>query len=180
MTEPIRGFKGEHRFLSNFEPCDVRVSGTVYPSAEHAYVAMKTDNPDVRAEIAALPTAARAKAFGRHRSFPLRANWNEIRLGAMYVVVQSKFHQCPELAEKLKGTGDAELVEENSWGDTFWGVSDGEGDNWLGVVLMSVREELFRSEGFETSVMRTLHRYVEGRAAVQGVESFLSVCSGDD
>lgn len=41
-------------------------------------------------------------------------------------------------------TGDAELVEGNTWNDTWWGVNatTGKGKNMLGRLLMQVREEL--------------------------------------
>lgn len=41
----------------------------------------------------------------------------------------------------LLKTGDEELVEGNTWGDTFWGVCKGKGRNELGKILMKVREE---------------------------------------
>jgi ribA/ribD-fused uncharacterized protein len=163
MTEPIRGFRGEHAWLSNFHPCSVRVSGVVYPSAEHAYVAMKTDVPEIRAEVALLPKAARAKAFGRNKNFRLREGWDELKLGAMYVAVQSKFHQCPDLAERLLETGDARLEEANDWNDRFWGTVNGDGDNWLGVILQTVRDELRSGASLERGALTAIHAFVATR-----------------
>lgn len=39
-------------------------------------------------------------------------------------------------------TDDAELVEGNTWGDRYWGVVDGVGENRLGKLLMERRAEL--------------------------------------
>ena len=39
-------------------------------------------------------------------------------------------------------TGNAVLVEKNDWGDTFWGVCSGKGENYLGRLLMQVRKEI--------------------------------------
>ena len=39
-------------------------------------------------------------------------------------------------------TGDRVLVEGNDWGDTYWGMCNGEGKNYLGKMLMSIREEI--------------------------------------
>ena len=41
-------------------------------------------------------------------------------------------------------TGNAELLEGNTWGDTHFGVCSktGVGENVLGKILMRVREEL--------------------------------------
>ena len=34
------------------------------------------------------------------------------------------------------------LVEENTWGDSFWGTVNGRGENQLGQILMDVRAKL--------------------------------------
>lgn len=41
-------------------------------------------------------------------------------------------------------SGD-ELIEGNAWNDTFWGVCNGVGENWLGQLLMERRAELQRT-----------------------------------
>ena len=43
----IKGFFGEYRFLSNFEPAKVELEGTTYSSVEKAYQAAKW-NPEDR------------------------------------------------------------------------------------------------------------------------------------
>lgn len=60
----------------------------------------------------------------------------------MYEVCRAKFLQNPDLADKLVATGDAELIEGNTWGDTVWGVCNGSGENRLGEILMRVRSEI--------------------------------------
>jgi len=55
--------------------------------------------------------------------------------------VREKFKQ-EDLKQMLLDTGDQELVEGNTWNDTFWGVCRGEGQNNLGKILMKVRMEL--------------------------------------
>lgn len=59
----------------------------------------------------------------------------------MYDVVKAKF-SIKYLKEMLLATGDEELVEENAWGDQYWGVCNGDGQNKLGKILMRAREEL--------------------------------------
>lgn len=56
--------------------------------------------------------------------------------------LQRQKYTVPYLREKLLATGDAELVEGNTWGDRFWGVCNGVGQNWLGRLLMQVRDEI--------------------------------------
>ena len=47
---------------------------------------------------------------------------------------------------KAKHPGDQELVEGNEWGDVFWGVCKGVGDNHLGKLLMEFRERVKKDE----------------------------------
>jgi hypothetical protein len=53
-----------------------------------------------------------------------------------------KYSQSPELTQKLLDTGDAVIEEGNTWGDTFWGVSGGEGRNELGKIIEDIRDKL--------------------------------------
>jgi predicted NAD-dependent protein-ADP-ribosyltransferase YbiA (DUF1768 family) len=53
-----------------------------------------------------------------------------------------KFKQNLDLAKLLKETGNSYIEERNCWGNRFWGTVDGLGKNWLGKLLMEVRETL--------------------------------------
>jgi ribA/ribD-fused uncharacterized protein len=131
----IDSFTGEYAFLSNFYPAHVRYGG-IYPTSEHAFQAMKTLSLKERLEIAKLPTPAQAKRAGK--KLTLREDWEDIKLCVMEKILLVKFSDR-ELAEKLIATGGQMLVEGNNWGDRFWGVCNGEGDNNLGKLLMRVR-----------------------------------------
>lgn len=143
----LRGFFGEMRFLSNFEPCSVDIGdGLSYPSSEHAYMAQKTKSLSVRHIIAALPSAAKARRYGV--SMPLREDWDSIRIEAMRKALRAKFSAAnPSLALRLVSTYPLALEETNNWGDRFWGVCLGEGRSELGKLLMERRGELIE-EGF--------------------------------
>jgi len=140
----ITSFYGEHRFLSNFFMIPVTLDGVEYPSTEHAFQAAKTLDSKEREKVRKAPTCGKAKRMGR--TVTLRADWDQIRLGIMKDLVRQKFSAktYPDMAEKLLATGEAVLVEGNTWRDTFWGVCDGKGENHLGKILMEVREELRR------------------------------------
>lgn len=144
--QKIDSFRGEYRFLSNFFMCYswLPCEGVFYPTAEHAYQAAKTDNKTERRRIAYLPTAGAAKREGR--KLTLRRDWEQIKLRVMYTIVRVKFNANPGLAQMLINTGDAELIEGNAWGDTFWGTCKGVGRNELGKILMRVREELEKTQ----------------------------------
>ena len=60
----------------------------------------------------------------------------------MESLVREKFSQNLDLKNLLLTTNDTELVEANTWGDTFWGRCNGVGKNHLGLILMKIREEL--------------------------------------
>ena len=59
---------------------------------------------------------------------------------------QSKFRGDIDLRSLLVATGDRELIEGNTWGDTFWGVdkNTGQGENHLGRILMELRDHYNR------------------------------------
>jgi ribA/ribD-fused uncharacterized protein len=145
----IDEFQGEYRFLSNFWPATITFEGIEYPSVEHAYQAAKTLDPSERRQIAALATPSEAKTAGRALASRglQRADWEQVKFDVMERCVREKFIRHADLRAKLLATGDAELVEGNDWGDRVWGVSPppsqgGQGENRLGKILMSVRDEL--------------------------------------
>lgn len=139
MSTPIIRFCGANHFLSNFHLGRVELDGDVYRSVEHAYQAAKTLDPSVRQRIRDERSPLRAKQIGAR--VLLRPGWDAMRLDVMLDLLLRKFSD-PELADLLLATGDAELVESNDWGDRFWGVVDGDGQNALGQLLMTVRAEL--------------------------------------
>lgn len=140
MLSRIDKFVGEFRFLSNFYSSPIEYEGIVYPTVEHAYQAAKTENKDQREQIARAKTPGRAKCLGR--GVHIRHNWDSIKLDVMRELVLKKFKVHPNLRKKLLNTGDAGLVEGNTWNDQFWGVYKGKGKNWLGRILVETREKI--------------------------------------
>ena len=136
MKEQIYGFTGENRFLSNYYP--LTSEGL---TAEHLFQAAKAADQEQAKWILTAPSPAEAKQRGK--VVKLREDWDTYRVEAMKKVLDYKF-QDAILREKLLATGDAELIEANTWHDTYWGVNTwtGQGHNMLGILLMKVREEL--------------------------------------
>lgn len=134
----IDSFTGSYRFLSNFYPAKVRHGGINFPTVEHAYQAAKTIFAHERVQISNLDTPAAAKAAGR--KLKIRKDWDKIKLNIMRDLVEKKFSKHADLRAKLLKTGSAQLVEGNTWGDTYWGMCDGKGENNLGKILMQIRE----------------------------------------
>lgn len=150
QASPIDRFIGDHAFLSNFWPSPVAYpaggpDGAVYPTVEHAFQAAKTDDPAARRRVQAAPTPNAAKRIGRQ--VPMRPGWEEERIEVMRGLLRAKFAAEP-LRSMLLSTGDARLVEGNTWHDQTWGQcrcrvhAATPGRNLLGALLMEVRAEL--------------------------------------
>lgn len=137
--QEISGFFGEYRWLSNFWPASVHLRELTFSSVEAAYQAAKTRDVAIQKKFCGL-SPVEAKRFGRN--IPLREDWEEVKEKAMLYFLEQKFAPGSQLARKLLYTGDAVLVEENSWGDRYWGVCRGSGENRLGKLLMQVRDSL--------------------------------------
>jgi ribA/ribD-fused uncharacterized protein len=149
MDEPITSFRGDFDFLSNFYECYVPMTfgkdniPFEFRNAEAAFQAHKTRNfADL--VIFSNMTGREAKKFGR--KVKLRDDWNDVRLQIMGEVVLTKFVVNKDLRDKLIATGQRELIEGNTWRDTFWGVCNGKGENHLGKILMEVRAMLIRAQ----------------------------------
>jgi ribA/ribD-fused uncharacterized protein len=134
----VDSFQGEYRWLSNFWPAQVSYAGVEYPSVECAYQAAKFADPEVRGMFRGLRSGD-AKRLGR--KYTPTDDWEYRKFGVMLDLVRQKFSNAA-LRDLLLATGDAELIEGNHWGDTYWGVSNGLGQNNLGKILMQVRTEI--------------------------------------
>lgn len=135
----IDKFNGKYDFLSNYYVAPVTYNGLTFQSNEAAFQAQKTLNEGQRRKFTRMaPNKAKAKG----RNVILRSDWEQVKNKIMYEVCYAKFTQNPELKEKLLLTGDEELIEGNTWHDTYWGVCNRRGKNKLGKILMRVREEL--------------------------------------
>ncbi len=143
ILAPIRGFKGEYEWLSNFFPSVVWWEGVPFPTVEHGFQAAKTDDVDTHLMIAELPTPGLAKREGRR--ILLREDWEDVKDDIMYDLCKYKFRKEGNLAENLLNTGDVYIEETNNWNDTYWGVCKGIGQNKLGKILMRIRRELSKN-----------------------------------
>lgn len=135
----IDRFVGEYAFLSNFFEIPAYYSGILYQNSEAAFQAQKTLDPKEREKFSTM-NPSEAKRAGR--DVVLRDDWEHVKDGIMFDIVLSKFVSNPVLKKLLLDTGDEELIEGNTWNDTYWGVYNGKGQNHLGKILMKVRSLL--------------------------------------
>lgn len=138
---PITEFHNANRWLSNFHTSPLTFEGVRYQTVEHAYQCQKTLDPKERKLILKETFPGKAKLAGR--KVTMRDDWDSVKLQVMLEIVRVKFTD-PELKAKLIATGDAKLVEGNNFGDCFWGICKGSGENHLGQILMQVRSELVK------------------------------------
>lgn len=143
----IESFRGEYFWLSNFYPCAVVVRSFVFKCAEAAYQCAKSTNQSEDVWRFVEMNGAEAKKAGR--KLEVREDWDYIKIDIMREVVESKFRNNADIRKKLLDTGDAKLIEGNDWGDTFWGVCNGRGQNWLGYILMNLRDKLRQENGLD-------------------------------
>ncbi len=141
----INQFQGEHRFLSNFFPHVFRFNDFDWMTAEHAFQAMKTRNPEEQTRIRNAATPGQAKRMGKQ--VDLRTDWEWVKVGVMAAIQWAKFSDA-RMARRLIETMPHKLEEGNKWGDQFWGVSldTGRGANTLGTILMTIRFGLISEE----------------------------------
>lgn len=104
-----------------------------------------------RSEFAKLPPNE-AKKLGR--KVKLRSDWEEVKDQIMYEICYQKFNfeNNMDITMKLMKTKNIELIEGNTWNDTYWGVCRGNGKNKLGKILMKIRKEK-QNEYFQNNII---------------------------
>ena len=139
--------------FTNFYPCNVFIDGKIWPTTEHYFQAQKFVGTPYVEKIRRLPTPRDAFQLSR---VPLvsrwrRSDWDSVKDDIMLKALRVKFSDNKLLRDRLRGTGDKELVEHTS-NDSYWGDGgNGLGQNKLGKLLMQVRRELKEKYGPYTS-----------------------------
>ena len=137
----FKSFVGNLAYLSNMYPCMITITrqGIEYstPCAESLYQAAKASDTNDFARIVVLEGYA-AKQAGKR--VHMRTTFNGFT--TMLHTVYAKFSQNPALAARLIIEPKTNLVEHNTWNDTYWGVCNGIGKNNLGRILSNVQDYL--------------------------------------
>lgn len=146
--EAITSFRGEYGFLSNFHSCYVEFDGLTYGSSEAAFQAAKTTVISERLDFTRY-SAKESKREGR--KLTLRDDWKDVQIYIMHEICKAKFKNNPDLRRRLSDTYPKQLIEGNNWNDTFWGCVNGEGSNFLGRILMIIRDEIILEDSSDVS-----------------------------
>ena len=140
MTEPIKGFRDQFSFLSNFHLCTITWKGYTFTNSEAIYACEKCGGtPELLKQFSTL-SPNDSKKLGR--KLPMLPNWDAQKYTVMLAILREKFAQNQSLRDKLIATGNVYIEETNYWKDHDWGVCNGIGQNNLGKLLMQVRLEL--------------------------------------
>lgn len=145
---------GEYGWLHNFSPHKCQLYGITFPTSEAAYQWQKIDSAqretqeykDLLNEYLKITHPKLSKTFIKNHINLWDKHWDDIKDQVMLEVLKAKINTNPELKQKLKDTGDQEIVEVSTF-DHVWGkIIDkngnftGEGQNRLGKCWMSLRE----------------------------------------
>lgn len=146
---PIDRFDGPYEFLSNFYRArPIMFKGQLFDTAEHAYQAAKFMShymtPEQRHAIKLVKscrTPGRAKKAAHMMDGYFDPTFPARKLAVMREILEDKF-KANDLRRSLCNTAGRDLIEGNDWGDVYWGVCKGLGQNELGKLLMSLRDKL--------------------------------------
>ncbi|CAG8547915.1 9425_t:CDS:2 [Gigaspora margarita] len=148
-----------------------------WPTSEHLFQAakFKESNPEIVEQIRKCRSPRDALNLARNNQHLVDPNWQDINVNVMKWVVKNKFTQHRKLAERLLSTGDKILVEHTNI-DKFWGDGgDGKGLNWLGRILMEVREELKTQFQFPTPPPPSSHSMYNVGLGQNGSDGNISI-----
>jgi hypothetical protein len=148
MLEPVlfasKGGDPAYMDFSNFGATPFELGGKTWPTVEHYFQAMKTEDEGDRELIRKAGWPGEAKRLGRR--VVLRDQWDAIKYDIMFGAVRAKFDQHPKLMEALLATGNRPLHEDRP--DPWWGGGPNypKGKDWMGMILTDLRD-LFRGGG---------------------------------
>jgi N-glycosidase YbiA len=132
----------EYGEFSNFADFPFTLDGKRWPTSEHYFQAQKFEDESHREKIRKSNSPMIAARLGRSRKVKIRRNWESVKIDVMRRAVSAKFEAHEVLRGLLLSTGDEKIVED-AQRDDFWGCgADGSGQNWLGRILMEVREKI--------------------------------------
>lgn len=147
--------EGPYGWMGNWYPAKFRYAGRWYLNSEQWMMSQKVlvfGREDLAEKIMATADPKTCKDIAKQK-FPEynEAVWRAVKYRVVKRGVLAKFRQHEELAKALFETGDAILCEASPY-DKNWGVgvsapackdvSQWNGENYLGRILMEVRAEL--------------------------------------
>ena len=143
--------------FSNFYPASFVYKGVTFSNTEQAFMWEKAvffNDRESANKIIKEENPAKAKKLGREVKNFDDSKWSEVCYEIMYKINYEKYFQNTRLKNILLSTGDKILVEANGAPDNRWSCglyadndkilneSNWTGTNYLGQILMQIRQEL--------------------------------------
>lgn len=130
--------------LSNFYPSSFELDGKRWPSVEHFMQGKKFEGTPNEELIRQAKDYHEAHLLG-WTCGRARADWDQVKLSFLSKALHAKFFQNQDCKEILLASEGKTLVQADT--DLFWGANALEdvtqGQNWMGIKLMEVRNSLF-------------------------------------
>jgi len=136
-------YEQEFYIFSNFSAFRLVWKGVDFDTSEVAYHWTRfTNRPDIQQQLLLARSSHEAFKLAQKNKEYQRPNWDDIKSGTMLAILRQKVKQHPYVYKKLMETGERQLVED-SWRDSYWSWGeDRQGQNMLGKLWMSLREDL--------------------------------------
>lgn len=134
----ITALKGDYEFLAMTYNYPITVDGITYTNAEAAFWSQRIMDKKARNKLSRLSAMkARAKAL---QAEPID-DWDETKDDILKRILEIKFKD-ESLRMRLLSTGDALILNNNTYRDEYYGIYNGKGKNVLGKMLMELRSSL--------------------------------------
>lgn len=136
-------YEQEFYVLSNFSSFCLNWKGLLFDTSEHAYHWEKFhQTPSIQIDLRCTLSAHDAFIYAQKHKDLRDDDFDTRKFEVMYEILLAKARQHPYVMKKLMETGDRIIVED-SWRDPVWGWGPAQdGQNQLGRLWMSVREQL--------------------------------------
>jgi predicted NAD-dependent protein-ADP-ribosyltransferase YbiA (DUF1768 family) len=146
----IEDFTGPYSFLALDYPCTIKILGKTYKSAQDALKEYKRRTIGDSIE---------------------KKKWKNERESIMITILMAKYIQNVDLRLALLNTRGADIVCKSDNGDTFWGITDGYGQNKYGKITVTVRNVLSEEVGStsETNLQSRI-KVSNGTITIYGIE----------
>lgn len=140
--------KPYYEFTNFYDRAPFKLDGDSWKTSEHYFQAQKF--PKGSSQYKAVLNAQTARdvftlANGRNGIYKnsIRSDWKSVSMQVMKDALIAKVTQNKPIADLLRNTGVATLVEDAGANDPFWGAGqDMDGQNKLGLLLMGIRDDL--------------------------------------
>ena len=141
----------EYGWMGNMAPYPIKYDGKIWLTSEALFQSMRYDDDSMKEiiRIEKSPMGAKMKAK-KYRDQMVIVPMSDLDVENMRKCVKMKFDQHPQLKKALMATGESHIFEDigirkgerhKFWGAKKLSMSEGDGNNMMGKILMDLRDE---------------------------------------